>query len=78
MASSQTDQANEKKRYSKESRRFASTGGSEIPVTLCQWTCASTEVASTRCKNKFNLDYDRSQIPEIKLERTDTTLDLSL
>jgi hypothetical protein len=30
-----------------------------------------------RDKNKYNLCVDRSQLSEIKLKRTDTTLDLS-
>jgi len=31
----------------------------------------------TRSKNKNNLECDRSRVSEIKLKRTDTTLDLS-
>jgi hypothetical protein len=33
--------------------------------------------SSPRYKNKYNLCVDRSQLSEIKLKRTDTTLDLS-
>jgi hypothetical protein len=33
--------------------------------------------SGTGCKNKNNLECHRNDVPEIKLKRTDTTLDLS-
>ena len=56
---------------------FASTGGSVRPVTRCLGLCAST--GSSRLIPKMNLiiELPRRTISEIKLKRTDTTLDLS-
>ena len=46
-------------------------------MTRCTGTWASPAVRRARCKNKFNLVAHRGVLPEIKLKRTDTTLDLS-
>ncbi|PYI15502.1 hypothetical protein BO99DRAFT_250609 [Aspergillus violaceofuscus CBS 115571] len=56
---------------------FASIGGSVSPMTLCGPTCASTEVRPQGTKIRLiNVVFLRT-LSEIKLKRTDTTLDLS-
>ena len=56
---------------------FASIGGSVSPMTLCSKTCASTEVSPRDAKIRLiNVVFLRT-LSEIKLKRTDTTLDLS-
>jgi hypothetical protein len=58
-------------------RGFASIGGSVSPMTLCGRTCASTEAPPRRPKIRLiNVVFLRT-LSEIKLKRTDTTLDLS-
>jgi len=58
-------------------RVFASIGDSVSPMTLCGQTCASTEVQPRRPKIRLiNVVFLRT-LSEIKLKRTDTTLDLS-
>ena len=58
-------------------RLFASIGGSVSPMTLCGRTCASTEAPPPRPKIRLiNVVFLRT-LSEIKLKRTDTTLDLS-
>jgi hypothetical protein len=58
-------------------RGFASIGDSVSPMTLCSQTCASTEVQPRRPKIRLiNVVFLRT-LSEIKLKRTDTTLDLS-
>ena len=60
-----------------EKRRFASIGGSVRPMTLCDQPCASTESRSQSAKiGIINVVFLRT-LSEIKLKRTDTTLDLS-
>ena len=58
-------------------RLFASIDGSVRPMTLCWRTCASTEVHLRVAKIRIIIDLSRRIISEIKLKRTDTTLDLS-
>jgi len=55
---------------------FASTGGSVRPVTRCLELYAS--IGSSKRVPKMNLiiELSRRTISEIKLKRTDTTLDL--
>ena len=56
---------------------FASIGGSVSPMTQCGKTCASTEALPRRPKIRLiNVVFHRT-LSEIKLKRTDTTLDLS-
>jgi len=56
---------------------FASIRDSVSPMTLCGRTCASTEVQPRRPKIRLiNVVFLRT-LSEIKLKRTDTTLDLS-
>ena len=56
---------------------FASIGDSVSPMTLCSKTCASTEVSPRGAKIRLiNVVFLRT-LSEIKLKRTDTTLDLS-
>lgn len=56
---------------------FASIGDSVSPMTLCGRTCASTEAQPRRPKIRLiNVVFLRT-LSEIKLKRTDTTLDLS-
>ena len=58
-------------------RGFASIGDSVSPMTLCSQTCASTEVQPRGPKIRLiNVVFLRT-LSEIKLKRTDTTLDLS-
>ena len=56
---------------------FASIGGSVRPMTLCRWAYASTEAHRRGTKISIIIDSFRRMISEIKLKRTDTTLDLS-
>ena len=58
-------------------RMFASLGGSVRPRTLCSWVLASQLTQKRSTKINLIIDYHRSDISEIKLKRTDTTLDLS-
>ena len=61
----------------KGKKEFASIGGSVSPMTLCGRTCASTEALPRRPKIRLiNVVFLRT-LSEIKLKRTDTTLDLS-
>ena len=56
---------------------FASIGDSVSPMTLCGRTCASTEALPRNPKIRLiNVVFLRT-LSEIKLKRTDTTLDLS-
>ncbi len=56
---------------------FASIGGSVRPMTRCEEPCASTAGSSRDPKMRLiNVLFLRT-ISEIKLKRTDTTLDLS-
>ncbi|KAK2136876.1 hypothetical protein NOF04DRAFT_1268954 [Fusarium oxysporum II5] len=56
---------------------FASPGGSVIPGTLWAESCASTEETARKPKiGIITIDVLR-HLSEIKLKRTDTTLDLS-
>jgi hypothetical protein len=56
---------------------FASIGGSVRPMTRCEGPCASTEGPTPGPKMRLiNVLFLRT-ISEIKLKRTDTTLDLS-
>jgi hypothetical protein len=56
---------------------FASIGGSVRPMTRCVEPCASTEGPSRGTKIRLiNVVFLRT-LSEIKLKRTDTTLDLS-
>jgi hypothetical protein len=58
-------------------KRVASIGGSVSPMTLCGKTCASTEASPRDAKIRLiNVVFLRT-LSEIKLKRTDTTLDLS-
>ena len=58
-------------------RVFASIGDSVSPMTLCGQACASTEAQPRRPKIRLiNVVFLRT-LSEIKLKRTDTTLDLS-
>ncbi len=56
---------------------FASPGGSVRPGTLCKRSWASPEDLSLNTKINLIIDFSRRRISEIKLKRTDTTLDLS-
>ena len=56
---------------------FASTGGSVRPVTRCLELCASTGSSALLPKMNLIIELPRRAISEIKLKRTDTTLDLS-
>jgi hypothetical protein len=56
---------------------FASIGGSVSPMTLCNEACASTEAKSRGPKMRIINVVFRRKLSEIKLKRTDTTLDLS-
>ena len=58
-------------------RMFASLGGSVRPRTLCSEVLASQLTLERRTKIGLNIDSHRSDISDIKLKRTDTTLDLS-
>ncbi|KAJ5093398.1 hypothetical protein N7456_009259 [Penicillium angulare] len=59
-----------------EKRGFASIGDSVSPMTLCdQRAQAQRSVAGS--KNENNQSVSRRKLSEIKLKRTDTTLDLS-
>jgi len=60
-----------------ETRTVASTGGSAIPVTQWESTCASTAANSRGSKIRLILEPIYYRISDIKLKRTDTTLDLS-
>jgi len=64
-------------RTMKKGNFLASTGGSVIPVTQCQQSCASTEGCRRAAKIGIILEYPLEGLSEIKLKRTDTTLDLS-
>jgi hypothetical protein len=57
-------------------QEFASTSGSVRPVTQCRETWASPEISLRRTKINL-IKADLGRISEIKLKRTDTTLDLS-
>jgi hypothetical protein len=70
-------QALDKSKDDDEKRGFASIGGSVRPMTRCKEPCASTEGSSRDPKMRLiNVLFLRT-ISEIKLKRTDTTLDLS-
>ena len=56
---------------------FASLGGSVRPRTLCDGACASTEAPSRGPKMRLITYVFLRTLSEIKLKRTDTTLDLS-
>ena len=56
---------------------FASIGGSVSPMTQCGRTCASTEALPQRPKIRLINVVFLGTLSEIKLKRTDTTLDLS-
>ncbi|KAL4783627.1 hypothetical protein BJX76DRAFT_246056 [Aspergillus varians] len=56
---------------------FASIGGSVSPMTLCSKTCASTEAPPQNPKIRLIKVVFLRTLSEIKLKRTDTTLDLS-
>jgi hypothetical protein len=58
-------------------RKVASTGGSAIPVTQWEPTCASAVASSLNAKIRLINDDPYRIISDIKLKRTDTTLDLS-
>lgn len=61
----------------KSVKEFASIGGSVSPMTRCGRICASTEVQPRDPKIRLiNVVFLRT-LSEIKLKRTDTTLDLS-
>lgn len=55
---------------------FASIGGSVSPMTLCV-RHAQAQRSVARSKNENNQCVSRRKLSEIKLKRTDTTLDLS-
>ena len=57
--------------------KFASPGGSVIPGTLWAGSCASTEEAALLPKIGIITIGLLRDLSEIKLKRTDTTLDLS-
>ena len=58
-------------------KKVASPGDSVIPGTLWAESCASTEDTALRPKMRIiNVEFHRT-LSEIKLKRTDTTLDLS-
>lgn len=58
-------------------KKFASIEGSVSPMTQCGKTCASTEALPRNPKIRIiNVVFLRT-LSEIKLKRTDTTLDLS-
>ena len=61
----------------KGKKEFASIGGSVSPMTLCGKTCASTEALPRRPKIRLINVVFLGTLSEIKLKRTDTTLDLS-
>jgi hypothetical protein len=60
-----------------KNKRVASTGGSKIPVTQWEPTCASTVASSRKLKIRLINDDPQRTISDIKLKRTVTTLDLS-
>lgn len=60
-----------------DEKRFASTGGSVRPVTRCRSLYASTGSLQRIPKMNLIIELSRRTISEIKLKRTDTTLDLS-
>ncbi|ROT41533.1 hypothetical protein SODALDRAFT_121899 [Sodiomyces alkalinus F11] len=60
-----------------ENEWFASPGGSVIPGTLWARPCASTEGLARRPKIRLITIGLLRDLSEIKLKRTDTTLDLS-
>jgi hypothetical protein len=55
----------------------ASTGDSAIPVTQWESTCASAAASPRNAKIRLINDDPYRIISDIKLKRTDTTLDLS-
>ena len=61
----------------KKRREFASPGGSVIPGTLWAESCASTEETAQKPKIRIITIGLLRDLSEIKLKRTDTTLDLS-
>jgi hypothetical protein len=61
----------------KKNKKVASTGGSAIPVTQWEPTCASAAASSRDAKIRLINDDPYRTISDIKLKRTDTTLDLS-
>lgn len=61
----------------KKRKRFASPGGSVIPGTLWMESCASTAETILKPKIRIILIGLNRDLSEIKLKRTDTTLDLS-
>ena len=58
-------------------KEFASPGGSVIPGTQWKEPCASTEGSSRKPKIRIITIGLSRDLSEIKLKRTDTTLDLS-
>ena len=58
-------------------KEFASPSGSVRPGTQCKRSWASPEDLSPSTKINLIIDFSRRRISEIKLKRTDTTLDLS-
>jgi hypothetical protein len=61
----------------KKSKTVASTGGSAIPATQWGPTCASAAASLRGAKIRLINDDPYRTISDIKLKRTDTTLDLS-
>ncbi|KAJ5779472.1 hypothetical protein N7457_007192 [Penicillium paradoxum] len=62
---------------SSDEKGVASIGGSVSPMTLCNKACASTGAKSRGPKIGIIKVFPRRKLSEIKLKRTDTTLDLS-
>ena len=60
-----------------DEKNFASLGGSVRPRTRCDGACASTETPSLTPKMRLINVVFLGTLSEIKLKRTDTTLDLS-
>lgn len=58
-------------------QEFASLGGSVIPRTQWMESCASTEDTIREAKIRIITNVSDRDVSEIKLKRTDTTLDLS-
>ncbi|KAJ5203066.1 hypothetical protein N7449_005145 [Penicillium cf. viridicatum] len=58
-------------------KEFASIGDSVSPMTLCNEACASTGAKLRERKIGIIKVFPGRKLSEIKLKRTDTTLDLS-
>jgi hypothetical protein len=61
----------------KKQKKVASTGDSAIPMTQWASNMCKHRGRFPICKNKINIRIHISGISDIKLKRTDTTLDLS-